>query len=87
MLQGKKVHYMKTIVIVDRIGKGSRIVDMAKDIDGEIVQMSMACWVRSIAKILHDTVGLSHEIINMSDKNTIAYVRSAMQCVDLRKFI
>lgn len=49
---GRQLHYMSTIVIVDRIGQNSRIKELASAINGEIVQMSMSYWVKEIAQIL-----------------------------------
>lgn len=60
MEHGRRIHYMSTIIIVDRIGKKSRIVDMAKAIDGEIVQMSMAYWVKDVCRILKERINYSH---------------------------
>ena len=36
---GSQKHYMSTIILIDRIGAKSRIVDMAKKIDGNIIQI------------------------------------------------
>ncbi len=36
--------FVKTIVLIDRIGTGSRITEMAGEIDGVIVQMSASTW-------------------------------------------
>lgn len=42
-MAGEK-RYVKTIILVDRIGSGSRITDLAGEIDGVIVQMSTDMW-------------------------------------------
>ena len=49
---GRQLHYMSTIILVDRIGEGSRISEMAKKINGDIVQMSMTHWTKEVAEIL-----------------------------------
>lgn len=36
--------YMATIIIVDRIGRDSRILEMARAVNGTIVQMSATYW-------------------------------------------
>lgn len=46
--EGKK-YDIKTFIIVDRIGKGSRIVDLAQKIDGTILQMSASYWPVQLA--------------------------------------
>jgi len=84
---GRKKHFMSTIVIVDRIGAKSRIADMAKLIDGRIVQMSMSQWITEICEILRDTVGFKHPLLKMSDEKSLTYVREEVAKIDLKKFI
>lgn len=45
-------HEMKTIIIVDRVGKGSRIKEMAEDIGGVIIQMSFSDWAQTLGREL-----------------------------------
>lgn len=84
---GRKKHFMSTIVIIDRIGAKSRIADMAKLIDGRIVQMSMSQWITEICEILNDTIGFKHPLLKMSDEKSLAYVKNEIAKIDLRKFI
>lgn len=84
---GRKKHFMSTIVIIDRIGARSRIAEMAKLIDGRIVQMSMSQWITEICEILRDTIGLKHPILKMTDEQSLEYVRKEVAKIDLRKFI
>ncbi len=84
---GNRNHFMSTIVIVDRIGDNSRITDMAKLIDGHIVQMSMSQWVTEVCQILKDKLGFRHPILKMSDEESLEYVRKEVAKLDMRKFI
>jgi hypothetical protein len=84
---GRKKHFMSTIVIIDRIGANSRIADMAKRINGRIVQMSMSQWITEICEILNDTIGFKHPLLKMSDEESLAYVKRGVAKIDLRKFI
>lgn len=84
---GRKKHFMSTIVIVDRIGSKSRIADMAKLIDGRIVQMSMSQWITEICEILHETVGFKHPLLKMSDEKSLVYVQKEITKINLRNFI
>lgn len=84
---GRQTHYMTTIIIVDRIGKRSRINDMAKQINGSVVQMSMLFWVKEVAQILNNSIGFKHPVLGMSDKESIAHIKKQMSKVDLKKFI
>jgi CfrBI restriction endonuclease len=83
----KKLHYMTTIIIVDRIGDESRIVEAARKIDGNIVQMSMTYWVKDICQILKNTIGLEHKILKMSDEDGLEYISKTIQEIDLNKFM
>ncbi len=84
---GRRTHYMATIIIVDRIGYGSRIVDMANEMGGHIVQMSMSFWVKEVAQLLRKTTGFSHRILEMRDEDSLQYVKDAVEELDLRQFI
>lgn len=84
---GSQKHYMSTIILVDRIGDRSRITDMARQIDGDIVQMSMTYWVKEIAAILHNRIGFSHALLNMDGEKSIAYITEKMKNIDLRQFV
>ena len=51
---GNQKVYMRTIVIVDRIGAKSRIKRLAANIDGVVLQMSMAYWPQGLGAELAD---------------------------------
>jgi len=87
MEHGRQKHYMSTIIIVDRIGDRSRIVEMAKSIDGDIVQMSMTYWVKDICEILGNRINFRHKILQLSGAQTLKYVECKMQDIDLKEFI
>jgi len=87
MKLGRHKHYMSTIIIVDRIGEGSRINEMANEIGGNIVQMSMSYWVKEVANILQEKTGFDHKILSLHDNESLKYVKSKISKVDLKKFI
>ena len=84
---GKQHHFMSTIIIVDRIGEGSRITELAKKIEGNIVQMSMNYWVKEVAGILQKRVGFKHELLKLPDEDSVKYIQQRMKSIDLEKFI
>ncbi len=86
MMHGKQLHYTSTIVIVDRIGDKSRIKTLAKEIKGEIVQMSMSFWIREIAQILNRQAGFKHPILKMTDAESLLFIRQEMTKIDLKLF-
>lgn len=87
MERGRQVHYMTTLIVVDRIGQRSRIAKMAKKINGRIVQMSMSFWVKEVAEILKEAVGFNHDILDMSDEDSVEYIKKEMNKVNLRAFM
>ena len=84
---GRQLHYMSTIVIVDRIGQNSRIKELASAINGEIVQMSMSYWVKEIAQILKKKISFTHPILRMSDDESLTFVREQIKKVQLQDFL
>jgi hypothetical protein len=84
---GRQLHYMSTIILVDRIGEGSRIVEMAKEINGNIIQMSMTYWVKEVAEILKEKMGFKHPILKMTQDASIEYIEKEMKTVNLKLFM
>ena len=78
---------MSTIILVDRIGARSRITNMAEKIDGNIIQMSMTYWVKEVAVILHKRMGFSHDLLNLSEEESVKYIKKHMKKIDLKHFV
>ena len=78
---------MATIIIVDRIGRSSRIKEMAHGIDGDIVQMSMAYWPQEVARILNDRMEFQHPLVGMSHSKIRGYLKEAIQSVPLADYL
>ncbi len=79
--------YLATIIIVDRIGKGSNIKDMARAIDGDIVQMSMGYWPQEVAQILNQRMDFEHPLVNMERTELRPYLKTALEQVNLMDFL
>lgn len=84
---GRQLHYMSTIILVDRIGERSRIVEMAKAINGDIVQMSMTHWTKEVTNILAEKIDFEHPIVELSNSESLEYIREGMKKINLREFI
>ncbi len=84
---GRSKWYMATIIIVDRIGKGSKIQDLARRVDGDIVQMSMGYWPQQVAHILNREMGFEHPLLDMPHTEIGRYLKNAMQNVPLENFL
>ncbi len=78
---------MATIILVDRIGRRSRIARLAQEIGGTIIQMSMGYWPQQIAQVLHQEIGFEHELLTMDEAQIADYLKSRLQEVPLKDFI
>jgi len=87
MEHGRQIHYMSTIILVDRIGDKSRIAEMAKAINGDIIQMSMTYWVKNACIILNEKLGFKHELMELSGPESLKYIQNKMKAVNLERFI
>jgi hypothetical protein len=84
---GSKTWYTATIIIVDRIGSTGSIENLAKVVDGTIVQMSMAYWPQQIARLLKEKVGFQHPLANMRQTQIRAYLEEHIRQVPLERFL
>ncbi len=77
-----------TIILVDKIGKGSRIESMAKNIDGHIIQMSGTYWVHKLAETIKAAYPFyKNPILSMSNESSLGYLRERMSGIDLSAFL
>jgi hypothetical protein len=80
--------YMATVIIVDRIGQGSRIKELAQRVKGDIVQMSFAYWPQDVAQILHHRImGFEHPLVNMPRADIHPYLAEIMKTIPLESFL
>lgn len=77
-----------TIIIVDKIGEGSRIGTMAKAIGGYIIQMSGTYWVYELAHTIKRVFPFyNNPLLSMSKEQSLIYLREEMPKIDLSKFL
>ncbi len=84
---GNDKWFMATIILVDTIGKRSRIGRLAEAINGSIIQMSMTYWPKQVAIELNKKIGLTHELVTMPDEDVPGYLHDKMAKLALEKFI
>lgn len=84
---GNAHFYMATIIIVDRIGKETRLTEVARNIGGEVVQMSAAYWPKDIAILLNRTLGFEHELVDMEQEKIEAFLKAKLNKVPLESFV
>lgn len=79
--------YMATIIIVDRIGTRSNIVELAHRVRGHIVQMSAAYWPQQVALLLKDALGFEHELVDMNQNKIEDYLKDKLTSAPLESFV
>ncbi|MBR6458489.1 MAG: CfrBI family restriction endonuclease [Bacteroidales bacterium] len=87
MERGGKNNEMSTIILVDKIGKNSRITEMANNINGTILQMSHPHWVYNLAKTLETKCDYRSDILNKSKEESLLYIEEKMKNIHLEKFL
>ena len=62
-------HKMHTIIIVDKVGKNSRVEELAREIEGVIIQMSSSNWVQKLGEIIAERLdGYKSPLEGMNNK-------------------
>lgn len=87
MTHESKKWFMATIVIVDRVGKNSRIERLAEEIGGDIVQMSGAYWVRRVSEILYKKTGYKSKFLGLQDHEIESMLKKQIKSVDFETLI
>ena len=87
MTFGRQTHYMGTYIVVDRIGEKSKIEELANGVGGEIIQMCLAYWPRTIAELLKRDVGYEHPILKMKDSEMAQFIKKELDTVDVVKYV
>ncbi len=81
-------HYLRTFIIVDRIGKGSRVPDLAAGIDGTIIQMSANDWALTLGNELESSLdGYLSPLRGMSHAEYEDAVRAGVRKAPLEKVL
>lgn len=77
-----------TIILIDKIGEGSRIEYMAKAIGGYIIQMSGTYWVHELAQTIKNAFPFyRNPLLSMTKEQSLEYLRTVMPKIDLSKFL
>ncbi len=77
-----------TIILIDRIGNKSRIKEMAKSINGHIIQMSGTYWVYELAQTIKQEFDFyDHPILHSSPEKSLDFLKSHISEIDLNQFL
>lgn len=84
---GRSHWYMSTIIIVDQIGRGSRLRERAEELEGTIIQMSGSYWPQQVAKQLREVLGFDHPLVDMPSAEVAEYLRDELEKVAIDEFV
>ncbi|MDW7664540.1 MAG: CfrBI family restriction endonuclease [Nitrosomonadaceae bacterium] len=84
---GRANHLMSTFIIVDRIGVRSRLQELAKNINGTVVQMSMSYWPKEVAQNLSKIGDFSHALTSINDSEIDEFLTEAIKEVPLKDLL
>ena len=87
ILHNHKKYDAATIIIVDTVGPNSKIIDMAKSIDGIIIQMSLSYWIKDLALAIKEKTGFKSEILDISDDDVRSFISDKLKHVDFNQFL
>jgi len=79
-------HYnMATVIIVDRIGKRSKLEELARQIDGTIIQMSIPYWPKALTTLLHERFkdDYQDDLMDANDGDIRALINERLKNVPL----
>ncbi|MFN3761721.1 MAG: CfrBI family restriction endonuclease [Anaerolineae bacterium] len=87
MEMGREKWYMASFIIVDRIGKNSRIPQVAEQVKATVIQMSMSYWIRLLAQELKRQTGYHHELVSLPDERMEEYLRGRLAEVPIEQLV
>jgi hypothetical protein len=72
-------HSMRTIIIVDRVGKSSGIIDLATEIDGIVIQMSASDWAKLLGSEMEEVFsGYSSPLSELNHSDYVAAIEQGV---------
>ena len=79
--------FVSTIIVIDKVGRNSRVEQAAQKIAGRIIQMSASYWPQEVAQELQKTLQFEHPLVNMPTKDIQNYLKQQLQHVPVEEFI
>lgn len=80
-------YYVSTIIIVDRIGHGSRIENLAREVEGHIVQMSEGYWPQKVARLLKREFDYDSALAELDQSEVRRYLKDRLVTSPLETFL
>lgn len=87
MRRGGQVHQTITIILIDSLYSGSRIVPMTHELGAELLQMSEYYWVHELALILRNRLNYKSKLSTLTEVESLSYLRDRLNRIDLSPFL
>lgn len=84
---GPRKWYVATIIIVDTIGKRSKLPELAERVDGTIIQMSGSYWPVQLAKVMEARTGYHSEILDVPEGDVARYLAEKLREVPFEEML
>lgn len=79
-------HSMRTIIIVDRVGKNSRIIELAREIDGRVIQMSASDWPVTLGNEMEEVFsGYRSPLSNLGHSEYVKAIEAGVSTAPLEE--
>lgn len=80
-------HNSVTFIVVDRLPRTGKTNQAAKELEAEIIQMSMQFWPKLLAERLGERLGYQHELQTMPDAEIKSYLERSLASVAIQDFL
>lgn len=80
-------HFYASTIIIDKIGTNSRVGELARDIEGHIIQMSEGYWPQKVARLLKREFGYDSPLANMNQKEVRKFLDDRLLSAPLNTFL
>lgn len=81
-------HNLITIILVDTIGANSKIMNMAREIGGYLLQMSRTYWVRELAAIIKQNFTFyQNPLLKLPPAASTAWIKKNASKLNLNIFL
>lgn len=86
--RGDRRLYTSTIVLIDKIGEGSNVLNIARRSGGFVIQMSGTYWVYELAQTLKQEFEFyDHPLLHMTQEDSINYIKANTHNINMSLFV
>ena len=83
----RRRYHSATVVIVDRVGQSTGLIEQAKRVGAHIIEMSMSYWPKKLAHLLATNFAYRHELLEIPPDSLAEYFLKKLKRVKFEEFI